>query len=166
MEKQSFGPCYIAAHFLGAEKGNQWLKFILSYYEKASFVLPNGELDFATMPCITAFLTRKMYPAFRYENSEQHFEHISFFPTDYFCAKDSYTGIINLTKNSRVIHHFSVSWKPQNLYLKWLPATNNWLRVKNWVKKVIGLKLWLMIRTPIIRKRYQNIEKRILTLMN
>lgn len=32
------------------------------------------------------------------------------YPSDYFCPKDYYTGVINLTANTRTIHHYAASW--------------------------------------------------------
>ena len=35
---------------------------------------------------------------------------ITIYPTDYFCPYESYSNILNITVNSRTIHHYHASW--------------------------------------------------------
>ena len=97
---------------IGAEKENKWIKQCLDMYENVSFIKPSGQLDFTTRPTYMTQVTKNMYPNFQQNNSEQHFEHFTIYPTEYFCPLPYKSNKIKLTENSHSIHHWAASWVP------------------------------------------------------
>ena len=90
----------IEAGCFGAEKGHPFIKACLDYYAEREFTLKIIG-DGYTLPRVM----KKIYT----ENSNE-FKLIKFYKPDYFTAKKFRTGIINITKNTYAVHHFSGSW--------------------------------------------------------
>lgn len=83
----------------GAEKGNEFLKECLKYYKDRHFIV-DGVRDTVTLPQIM----QKIY-------NDNHFKY-NLLPNEYLTAKSYDTGEINVTSNTRTIHHFVGSWIP------------------------------------------------------
>lgn len=110
--------CSIATCIIGAQKGNSWLKHLLTYYEDKSFFLENGNFDFTTNVDIITDMTKRKYNielnnTMQYTNGD-----VYIYPKEYFCPKDFMTGTITTTENTYAIHHFSGSWKPNDIKIK------------------------------------------------
>jgi len=112
---------YIPTGIIAAAKGNLWTKKMLSYYDNdKSFIKPNGSLDLTTNVVTITNMTKEMYPELRLDGTEQHLEHVSFYPADFFCPIDLKTKILTETKNTHTIHHFSGSWLHRGVMYKTL----------------------------------------------
>lgn len=100
----------------GAEKGCQWLKPCLDYYQNRHFVKDDGSLDTRPLPHIVYDIVIEKGFNFCLCESldifEQHKNSILIFPCDYFSPKSYHTGIIKKTNNTYSIHHFTGSWIP------------------------------------------------------
>lgn len=120
---------------IASEKNNLWIKRNLDFYSYHSFIKKNGSLDLTTNVITITNITKKMYPQIALNNTEQHFESVSFFPKDYFCPLSYVTKELEITKNTHMIHHFAGSWigRP-SLFQKIIK------KIKSVIKKIIGKK--------------------------
>jgi len=132
----------ISTGIMAAQKGNVWIKELLKYYDKATFIKSNGKLNLTTNVITITKDTKKLYPKLKLNNTEQHFEHVSFYPSEYFCPFNCDTRSLNLTPNTFAIHHFVASWSPKNY-------SNS--KIKYLIKKIIGNNLLYFYR----RLRYK-----------
>lgn len=64
---------------------------------------------------VVEFFTRKVLNGNEKELEDGILESkgIYIYPADFFCPKDYYTGEIQLTDNTRTIHHYAASWVPR-----------------------------------------------------
>jgi len=122
---------------IGASKSNLWIKEQLSYYGTRKFIKPNGKFDTTTNPVIISKRTKKLYPNFQHNNTEQHFDNLSVFPREYFSPINVDTKALKITKNTHAIHHFDGSW-----------IVNNTLKRKiiSIYKKIVGEKVATFVR--------------------
>ena len=94
---------------MACEKGFPLIQELLDYYKGRHFRLEDGRLDQTTnVYSITEICKRH---GLKENNTLQDIDGFVFYPKDYFCPKDYYTGRIQRTKNTRTIHHFSGTWK-------------------------------------------------------
>jgi mannosyltransferase OCH1-like enzyme len=95
---------------LAAEKGNEWIKYLKSYYgNNRSLYLPSGEIDHKPNTEIITKMTTEKYNI-KLDDKMQKNKDFTLYPHDYFCPKSWATRKVNLTSNSHAIHHFSGSW--------------------------------------------------------
>lgn len=95
---------------MGAEKGHEWIKSLLMYYEGRNFLLPDGSHDKTTN---TKTITNTTINKFGWIPKDTHQilkGDLNIYPFDFFCAKNFKTGEIEITNNTYTIHHFSGSW--------------------------------------------------------
>jgi len=95
---------------MGAEKGHEWIKSLLVYYEGRNFLLPDGSHDKTTN---TKTITNTTINKFGWIPKDTHQilkGDLNIYPFDFFCAKNFKTGEIEITNNTYTIHHFSGSW--------------------------------------------------------
>lgn len=106
---------------MAAEKGSQWAKDLLAYYQDRSFVDHLGEpILVPNTNIITAMMVEK---GFVLNNQFQEKEgYVAFYPFDVLCAKSSETGKIDITEKTHCIHHFAGSWLPPLVKRKHLIA--------------------------------------------
>lgn len=114
------GDNWIEAAILGAEKGADWLKDILSYFNKP-FINSDGSYAMITLPQVMNSIIekkRQINVAGRkeiFESIDQYYQsHFYLFEEDFFSPKNMGTGIIKKTNNTYAIHHFAMSWIPSN----------------------------------------------------
>ena len=111
---------------MASEKGGQWVKENLDYYEGRHFVDENGEMDMVTnVETITAYMVGR---GLVQNNTYQEFPGlITFYPNDYFCPKSYKDNKVYLTDNSVTIHHFNASWKPpRQRFFQHHPVLDKW----------------------------------------
>lgn len=95
---------------LGVNPGLKLYKDLLEHYSHLHYKLSDNNYNTATIVTITTeYLVNKGLKA---TNSIQRIEDVYIYPKEYFCPKDYYTGIINITQNSYTIHHYDASWLP------------------------------------------------------
>lgn len=95
---------------MAAQKKNKWIKDLLSEYDDLEFVKEDGSFDLTTNVVRITNLTEKKYGLEKKSSYQELKNTVVFYPYDYFCPKDWFSGKINLTSNSVTIHHFNGSW--------------------------------------------------------
>lgn len=94
---------------ISAPAHHPFLKRILDIYATRSFYKPSGELDLYTVvQTTTAALVECGYQD---SNEIQNVADITIYPVGYFCPKNYYTGILQITPNTYSIHHYTASWQ-------------------------------------------------------
>jgi mannosyltransferase OCH1-like enzyme len=121
--KKSIEGMQIQAAILMGIKGHPFLKEVIEYYKKDSFILPNGTLNIKIIsPIIYAELLEKY--GYLYKNEEQYLN------------DDIYVGSTRYVSSNRyyiypetiAVHCINHSWKPKTFKEK----------LKVWIKKEIG----------------------------
>lgn len=112
------GDEWIEAGILGSEKGSDWTKECLEYFDKP-FIKSDGSFDMVTLPRVmNAIISKKRKISVEEKKdilmkSRQDYEtNFYLFPKEFFCAKDMGTGIITKTPNTYTVHNFAMSWIP------------------------------------------------------
>ncbi len=83
-------------------------KVILDEYQKRHFIKDNGENDLFT---VVYFITNIILNSgIKVKNGLGYSNGLIIYPKDYFCPKDYETGYLNITDNTRTIHHYSATW--------------------------------------------------------
>lgn len=125
---------------MAAEKGNQFIGYLLHDYDNRHFLDADGKPDLKTnVDTITEISLEK---GLRLNNKYQVVEDFTFYPSDFFCPKDSRTLKIHLTENTVTIHHFAGSW-----------VNPFWHRVKRTIKKLLGERASLAVSKTKRKKR-------------
>lgn len=114
IESQKFGTRKINVNpglGMGAEAGNTFCKKMLEIYEKIHFIDAKGNVNEKTIvEYVSDLLCRK---GMKETDEVQSIESINIYPVDYFCPLNYKTGKLNLTENTRTIHHYSATWKSE-----------------------------------------------------
>lgn len=99
----------IPTGIIGASEKNQWIGYLLSYYDNISFYNSDGSLNLKTnVETITNMSIKK---GFDINKEEQvFFDDVHIYPKEYFAPKSHLTGEIVCTENTYTIHHFAGSW--------------------------------------------------------
>jgi len=131
----------VTTGIMASEKGGEWVKHNLDYYTDRHFILEDGSMD-QTVNVVTIY-KYMLELGFRGDNTFQDFPGIiTIYPRDYFCPKSYYDGIIRLTDNTVVIHHFEGSWhsKADKFKYKFLKSLSRGIlgKIKNLVKRMLG----------------------------
>lgn len=101
---------HIQTGTMGACLDNQWIKFLLSYYDDAHFKKPDGTYDITTNVETITRMTKERY-GIKLNGEFQVFgENYVLFPFEFLCAKSLINGKIMKTDNTYTIHHFAASW--------------------------------------------------------
>ena len=98
----------IPTGIMASEKGFGLYKEFLDYYKDKHFIKVDGSYDTTTNVAIMTEICKKY--GLKQDNTKQIIKDWVLYPSDYFCPKDSSNGVITITKNTHVIHHFSGSW--------------------------------------------------------
>jgi len=95
---------------MGSDKNNEWILYLLTYYEKKHFILDNGKLDLTTNVITITEMTKQKYKMC-FDNQIYSIPNIvTFFPKEYFAPKSPGENKYRITKNTVAIHHFDGSW--------------------------------------------------------
>ncbi len=125
--KEGFDNRIEAAAF-GAEKGTDWVKMCLDYYEGRHFLMPDGAYDTKVMPDIVNTIICSHY-SIKEINSIKDFslekDVFNLFPNDWFCANVHMTPTSTeptyiISDKTYCVHHFANSWLKLNKYKIWL----------------------------------------------
>ena len=95
---------------LGAVAGNSFYKEMLDFYEQIHFQDADGNLNLKTVVQYTTDQLCK-HGLEKQEKKIQQVAGILIYAKEYFCPLDVFLQM-NMTDNSRTIHHFSSSWLP------------------------------------------------------
>ena len=106
----------LEAGVFGAEKGMNWVKHCLDYYDNKIFVNEDGSFNTQTLPSIMGkqisknrkltIFTKEQWNNLDFNNQEK----LYVFPRDFFSAKEMGTGQLLVSENTYSIHHFAMSW--------------------------------------------------------
>lgn len=119
----------IPTGIMGAKSGNEWIKYLLSYYDNKHFICEKG-YDMRTNVSIITEMTKLKYKI-RLNNQRQIFgDSCLILPQDYLCAKNPRDGRINITNNTYAIHHFNGSWLDKDIKRK--------LIVRRFLNRLLG----------------------------
>ena len=113
----------------GAEKGTQWVKTALDYYEGRNFIREDGSMDIEVQPLVMSRTLGAKYewtPIKKKEEVVRDESKLCVFPCDWFSAHPfSENGgcKYTITKNTHSIHHYAGQWRddeyPGGLLHKW-----------------------------------------------
>lgn len=92
---------------IASEKGGLWVKNRLGDYNGVHFVRQDGSFDLTTNPI--RILSSMEKGGFVSDGKEKEYEGMHFFPTEYFCPRQT-TGEILITSNTYCDHHFMGTW--------------------------------------------------------
>lgn len=131
----------IPTGIMAAEKGSEWAKDNLGYYNNRNFIV-NGQMDLTTN--VTIITNNLLKRGLRRNNTFQDFDgYFTIYPKDFFCPKSYQDGKIYLTENTRTIHHFAGSWHNNSTKLKRKLNTNYphlmhlLIKCKHFLKRII-----------------------------
>ena len=133
-------PDEIPTGIMASEKVNEWIGYMISYYDTHSFVKPDGSLD-TTNNVITITRMTQEYTNVQLNNTYQETDKgVVFYPKEYFCPfdyinyNDKKLREKSITENTYTIHHFMGSWNSEGQKLKKKlmalagPTVTGWLR--------------------------------------
>jgi len=93
---------------MGAEAGNRLYWEILNYYNNQTFYMPDGTINKTSVVCrVSEILKNNGYKS---SEKKEFIGGVTIYPVDYFCPINYYNGKINITENTRTIHHYAESW--------------------------------------------------------
>ena len=112
------------------------LKEMLDIYATMQFETASGELNKKTI--VEYFSEMLISKGLQPTSGIIEFEGADFYPAEYFCPKSSEFGKIQITENSRTIHHYAASWiGPKQ-------------RFANFMIRILGkrfvMKLWKLVK--------------------
>lgn len=91
------------------EPGNKIIAEVMSYYERAHFVLPDGSVkQIPIVPIVTNILHKHGLP--KKIDIPVSIEGITIYPWDYFCPQEFMERRIEVTEHTYTIHHFAATW--------------------------------------------------------
>lgn len=105
----------IEAATIGSEKGSEWVKKCLDYYQDRDFVTEKGVLSMKPIPQIMRDILNQNYKLSSVGNIEDALsltQEIPVFSSDFFSPKSYSSGKVKTTKNTYSIHQFSGTWLP------------------------------------------------------
>lgn len=105
--------CSVPTGIMASEANHPYVKELLEYYNDRHFLLEDGTYDVTNNVMIITALTQKK--GLVLDNTMQVVEDFTFYPKDYFCPKSWKTRKINITKNTKTIHHFAGSWLSEDV---------------------------------------------------
>lgn len=133
----------IEAAVIGAEKGCEWIGRCLSYYENRHFIIDRKSFSMKVLPEV---MTDVLSPIYQFKDISSTGEFcmsdnvICRFPIDFFSPKSYVTKKINITANTRTIHHFAGTWQPwwkKALLRIWVPVAAKYPRMTNHIKRIL-----------------------------
>jgi mannosyltransferase OCH1-like enzyme len=86
----------VEAAAMGAQKGLDWVRECLDYYERRSFIKEDGQFDTTPVTLLIPKITKKY--------------NMEILPYDYFSANNYQTGKIIVSNNTYCIHHLVGKW--------------------------------------------------------
>lgn len=93
---------------LGALPHMKLYKRILESYDSSHFLMSDGHANQTT---VVERITTILYSlGLEQRSGVQFVDGVTIYPSEYFCPMDYDTGVTNLTKQTRSIHHFDGSW--------------------------------------------------------
>ena len=90
------------------EPHNPIIKEIMDYYEKAHYIMDDGSVKQIPIVYITTDVLKKH--GLVVSSCPLELEGITIYPWEYFCPMEYLSNKIEITDNTRTIHHYSATW--------------------------------------------------------
>lgn len=84
------------------------IREILDFYESHHYVYPDGHIEQITIVKIVTDILKKH--GLKSSDSPIEIEGITIYPWEYFCPVEFLSPKLEITDNTRTIHHYSASW--------------------------------------------------------
>jgi hypothetical protein len=109
---------------IGAKPKHPFIKDCMDYYHQRNFISPSGEYDTRVNTAICSRIGMKY--GFRYKDSLQQLENVTFYPSSVFAGEPS-----QFTKESFAFHYAENSWQDRTVFGKFVQnlKKNNFLRL-------------------------------------
>lgn len=120
-------PQGVEAATIGAEKGCEWIRKCLEYYEGKFFMNEDGSFNTSVLPSIIKKQISNHYNLQDVDTINQvkmDSNTIYLLPSDFFSPKNYVTQKMKVTNNTYSIHHFAGTWQPlwKKILLRvWVP---------------------------------------------
>lgn len=116
------------AAVIGAEKGTEWLKFAIDWYEMHSFFYADGTRNRIIAPLVLKYAFERGNSLKLCDDEQVHeVDGMVIMPYEYFSPKNGFSGMIYDSEKTICIHHFNSAWLKPGITRK--------------IKKVIHLML-------------------------
>ena len=127
------------AAIIGAEKGCDWIKQCLDYYDNRSFVKTNGDLDIRKLPEIMVEQISKLKPirilsvqdSLYIRKMDMQSEFLEFNDV-FFSPKVFDSRLVEITSYTYAIHHYQNSW--------FSPKAKTYYRIRAYFVKCLGIR--------------------------
>ena len=93
---------------IAAYPGMDLYRRIIDFYKNQKFILEDNTLNPLTVCDYTTNILKA--DGLKPQNTIQKIDGIYIYPTEYFCPKNYFTGELDITDNTRTIHHYTSSW--------------------------------------------------------
>ena len=90
------------------EAGNPIIREVLDFYESHHFIYPDGHMEQITIVKIVTDILKRH--GLSRSDIPTTIEGITIYPWDYFCPIEFLSSKLEITGNTRTIHHYSASW--------------------------------------------------------
>jgi len=91
-----------------SQKGDRILKEIMDFYETHHYIYPDGHMEqIPIVPITTDVLARH---GFDRQNRLQKIGDFTIYPWDFFCPIEFLSSKLDITSNTRTIHHYTATW--------------------------------------------------------
>lgn len=144
----------IEAAIMGAEKGNDWIKKCLEYYENRQFIMQDGSLDIRKLPEIMNEQIALFKPIRNLTLSEARQirkldfqQEVLILPSEYFSPKVFDSREVLITPQTYAIHHYQNSW--------FSPKAKIYYRMRTIAIRVIGYSLVTKIERFLFPSRFK-----------
>lgn len=137
----------------GAEKGHPFIRENMEAYEE----LDNFD-SLEACPTVTTRILEK-YGIDRNSDMIQQVAGVSVYPKEFFCAKDTHTGIVTITEETISIHHFDGSWNTKEereaTLRRWKKFQRDYLfqKFKKILKIILGKDLVILLKRKFYRQK-------------
>lgn len=121
---------------LGVSSHHPLYREIVELYKNIQFVNPRNEKKPVTIVDIVSDLL--LSKGLKSVPGIQNIEHISIYPSDYFCPISTEDGKLRITSNTRSIHWYDQSWQsPIRKYIRKLILNTGGTRLKRIIKNIV-----------------------------
>ena len=93
---------------LGTEKNHHLYKEVIKWYEQHHYTTWLGDYTGTIVRIVSDILHKN---GLKCIGNYYYGSDICIYPKDYFCPLDYYTGVLEISPNTRSIHHYDASWK-------------------------------------------------------
>lgn len=95
------------------------IREVMSFYENTHYIFPDGHMEqIPIVPVVTKVLQKHGMPS--KIDKPTNIKGITIYPWDYFCPIEFMSNKLEITKNTRTIHHYSATWmSKKDKFMMW-----------------------------------------------